>query len=66
MKGTLTMELREKTIILNEGEFLIVPRGVGHRPVAKEEVWIMLFEPATTLNTGNVVDEKTKTTLETI
>jgi mannose-6-phosphate isomerase-like protein (cupin superfamily) len=66
VKGTLTMELREKAIMLNEGEFLIVPRGVEHRPVAKEEVWIMLFEPATTLNTGNVVDEKTKTTLETI
>jgi mannose-6-phosphate isomerase-like protein (cupin superfamily) len=66
VKGTFNMELRDKTIVLNEGEFFIVPRGVEHRPMAKEEVWIMLFEPATTLNTGNVIDEKTKTNLETI
>lgn len=64
VKGTLHMEFRDETIILNEGEFLIVPRGVEHRPVANEEVWILLFEPVTTLNTGNVVDEKTKQELE--
>jgi mannose-6-phosphate isomerase-like protein (cupin superfamily) len=58
------MEFRDETIILNEGEFLIVPKGVEHRPVANEEVWILLFEPATTLNTGNIVDEKTKQELE--
>ncbi len=66
VKGSFQMEFRDETVILNEGEFLIVPRGVEHRPVAKEEVWILLFEPATTLNTGDVIDEKTKTALETI
>lgn len=66
VKGSFNMELRDKTIVLNEGEFLIVPRGVEHRPVAENEVWVMLFEPATTLNTGNVIDEKTKINLETI
>jgi len=64
VKGTLNIEFRDRTVILNEGEFLIVPRGVEHRPVAVEEVWILLFEPATTLNTGNIVDEKTKQELE--
>jgi mannose-6-phosphate isomerase-like protein (cupin superfamily) len=53
-------------VILNEGEFLIVPKGVEHRPVAAEEVWVMLFEPASTLNTGNVMSEKTKQELESI
>jgi len=66
VKGSFQMEFRDETVILNEGEFLIVPRGVEHRPVAKEEVWILLFEPATTLNTGDVIDEKTKTVVETI
>ena len=66
VRGSFTMELRDKTIVLNEGEFLIVPKGVEHKPVAEEEVWLLLFEPATTLNTGNVVDEKTRRTLETI
>jgi mannose-6-phosphate isomerase-like protein (cupin superfamily) len=66
VKGNFVMELRDKNLELNEGEFLIVPRGVEHRPVAKEEVWVMLFEPATTLNTGNVQNEKTKLNLEKI
>lgn len=66
IKGCFDMELRDKTITLHEGEFLIVPRGVEHKPVAKEEVWILLFEPASTLNTGNVINEKTKSTLEKI
>jgi quercetin dioxygenase-like cupin family protein len=60
------MELRDKNIVLNEGEFLVVPKGVEHRPVAEEEAWVMLFEPVATLNTGNVSDEKTKTMLEKI
>lgn len=60
------MELRDKNIDLNEGEFLIVPGGVEHRPVAKEEVWVMLFEPASTLNTGNVQNERTKIELQKI
>ena len=66
VKGTLNMEFRDKTIVLGEGEFLIVPKGVEHRPVANEEVWILLFEPMATLNTGNVVDEKTKHVLDRI
>jgi mannose-6-phosphate isomerase-like protein (cupin superfamily) len=61
------MELRDKTIVLNEGEFLIVPRGVEHRPVAPEEVAIMLFEPVSTLNTGNAADTTlTKAVLDRI
>jgi mannose-6-phosphate isomerase-like protein (cupin superfamily) len=59
VKGSLAIELREKTITLNEGEFMIVPRGVEHRPVAREEAWILLFEPAATLNTGNIRNERT-------
>src|SRR6187431_2980454 len=57
VKGSFKMELIDKTIELNEGEMIIIPRGIEHRPVAEKEVWVMLFEPATTLNTGNVVDE---------
>lgn len=66
VKGVLTMELRDKTIHINEGEFLIVPRGVEHRPVADEEVQVLLFEPATTLNTGDVKHELTRSNLEKI
>jgi mannose-6-phosphate isomerase-like protein (cupin superfamily) len=66
VKGSFVMELRDKAIELNEGELFIVPKGVEHKPVADKEVWVLLFEPAGTLNTGNVVDEKTKTVLETI
>ncbi len=66
MKGSFNMELRDKTIVLNEGDMLVVPKRVEHRPVAENEAWVMLFEPATTLNTGNVIDKKTKTKLEKI
>lgn len=66
IKGQFKMEYRDKTVIVNEGEFLIVPRGVEHRPVADEEVSIMLFEPATTLNTGNIEDKLTKHDLDRI
>ena len=59
IKGSFDMQMRDRTITVNEGEFLIMPRGIEHRPVAKEEVAIMLFEPATTLNTGNVENEMT-------
>jgi mannose-6-phosphate isomerase-like protein (cupin superfamily) len=63
--GRFRIEFRDRDVELREGEFLIVPRGVEHRPVADEEVSVMLFEPATTLNTGNVVDpEKTAAVLE--
>ena len=62
--GSFDMQLRDRTITINKGEFLIIPRGVEHRPVAKEEVSIMLFEPSTTLNTGNVNNELTRETLQ--
>ena len=64
VRGQLTLKLRDRDIALNEGEFFVVPRGVEHLPVAPEEVWVMLFEPAETLNTGNVRNERTRTDLE--
>ncbi len=66
IKGSFKMEYRDKTIVVNENEFLIVPKGVEHRPVADEEVSIMLFEPATTLNTGDTEGELTKYELDRI
>ncbi len=66
VKGALTMEYRDKTLIVSENELLIVPKGVEHKPVADEEVWVMLFEPATTLNTGNTESELTKHLLDRI
>src|SRR6476620_3219507 len=58
-KGGFDMELEGKTITINAGEFIIIPRGVKHRPNAKEECEGMLFEPNTTLNTGNVENDRT-------
>ncbi len=66
IKGSFKMEYRDKTIVVNENEFLIVPKGVEHRPVADEEVSLMLFEPATTLNTGDTEGELTKYELDRI
>ncbi len=66
VKGKLKMEFRHKTVEVSEGEFIIVPHGVEHKPVAEEEVEILLFEPSTTLNTGNVENEKTRKHLEKI
>jgi mannose-6-phosphate isomerase-like protein (cupin superfamily) len=66
IKGKLKIEFRDKTVEIGEGEFMIVPRGVEHRPVADEEVEVMLFEPASTLNTGNVENERTKRVLDKI
>lgn len=57
--GRFVMEFRDRTVPLEEGEFIVVPRGVEHRPVAADEVSVMLFEPATTLNTGNAGGERT-------
>ena len=51
---------------IEEGEFIVIPRGVEHKPVAEEECWILLFEPGTTLNTGNVVNERTWHELERV
>ena len=59
VKGKLTIRFRDRDVDLSEGEFLVVPRGVEHCPVAKDEAHIVLFEPAGTLNTGNVVNERT-------
>src|SRR3954464_14552273 len=59
VKGRFRMEFRDRHVWLEEGEFLIVPRSVEHRPVAEAEVHVLLFEPASTLNTGNVRDERT-------
>ncbi|MBC9812126.1 cupin domain-containing protein [Crocinitomicaceae bacterium CZZ-1] len=64
VEGTLTILFRDRTVTLHPHEFLIVPRGVEHKPVAEEEVSVMLFEPATTLNTGDAESELTKRTLE--
>jgi mannose-6-phosphate isomerase-like protein (cupin superfamily) len=64
--GRFRMEFRDREVWIEEGEFIVVSRGVEHRPVAEEEVIVMLFEPASTLNTGNVSDEMTVTELDRI
>ena len=66
VKGRFRMEFRDREVRLEEGEFLIVPRGVEHRPVADEEAHVLLFEPASVLNTGNVTNERTVQRLERI
>lgn len=66
VKGRFRMEFRDRQVWLEEGEFLVVPRGVEHRPVAEEEAHVMLFEPASTLNTGNVHSERTVAKLDRI
>ena len=66
VKGRFRMEFRDRDVWLNEGEFLIVPHGVEHRPVSEEEVHVLLFEPAITLNTGNVENERTVAVLDRI
>ena len=59
VEGELELQLRDRSVVLRSGEFFIVPRGVEHRPVARELVSIVLFEPATVRNTGAVVDDRT-------
>lgn len=66
IRGMLKMEFRDKTVEVHPNEFIIVPRGVEHRPVAENEVEIMLFEPASTLNTGDTKGELTREVLEKI
>jgi mannose-6-phosphate isomerase-like protein (cupin superfamily) len=71
VKGRFRMDYRdqdhsERHQWSEEGEFIVVPRGVEHRPVADEECWILLFEPSSTLNTGNVVNERTMQELERV
>jgi mannose-6-phosphate isomerase-like protein (cupin superfamily) len=59
VRGQFRIEFRDKAVTLDEGDFIIVPRGVEHKPVADQECSVMLFEPASTLNTGNLVNERT-------
>jgi mannose-6-phosphate isomerase-like protein (cupin superfamily) len=59
VKGSLIIRLRDQDLVINQGEFAVIPHGVEHMPVAEEEVWIMMLEPKTTSNTGNVTDERT-------
>ncbi len=66
LKGSFKMEFRDKIVEVKEHEFLIVPKGVEHKPTAEHEVQVMLFEPASTLNTGDVLSERTKAVLEKI
>jgi mannose-6-phosphate isomerase-like protein (cupin superfamily) len=66
VKGRFRMEFRDRHEWIEEGEFIVVPRGVEHKPVADEECWILLFEPAVTLNTGNLQNERTVRKLERV
>lgn len=66
VKGRFRMEFRDGDVWLEEGEFIVVPRGVEHRPVADEEAHVMLFEPASTLNTGNVRNARTVAELDRV
>lgn len=66
IEGSFQMELRDKIVDLKKGDFIIIPKGTEHRPIATEEVHVMLFEPAGTLNTGNTQNDLTRNQLETI
>jgi mannose-6-phosphate isomerase-like protein (cupin superfamily) len=66
VKGRLLMKFRDRDVWLNEGEMIIIPAKVEHMPVAEEEVHVLLFEPKSTLNTGNVRDVKTRAELDQI
>lgn len=66
IKGSFVMKLRDKDITVNENEFIIIPKGTEHCPYAEEEVSVMLFEPAGTLNTGNINNEFTKVQIDRI
>jgi len=66
VKGRLLIKLRDQDILLEEGEFVIIPRGVDHLPIAEEEAHVLLLEPKTTLNTGNTQNERTVIDLEHI
>ncbi len=66
VKGKLLLKFKDEDVELNEGEFYIIPCGVEHLPVAEEEVHVLLFEPISTLNTGNEISEKTVSDLETL
>jgi mannose-6-phosphate isomerase-like protein (cupin superfamily) len=59
VRGSFQMQYRDRVEVLHEGDLIVVPRGIEHRPVAEQEVWIMLFEPASTVNTGTAGGERT-------
>jgi mannose-6-phosphate isomerase-like protein (cupin superfamily) len=66
LEGEFTLQFRDREVRLTAGEFIVVPRGIEHRPVAESEVSVLLFEPATTLNTGNVDSDRTRRELDRI
>jgi mannose-6-phosphate isomerase-like protein (cupin superfamily) len=66
IKGQLTLEFRDHVTTLNEGEMIVVPQGVEHKPIAKNEVWVLLFEPKNIKHTGDVIHELTKKTFDQI
>tara|TARA_X000001036_G_C20669326_1_gene801871 strand:+ start:434 stop:793 length:360 start_codon:yes stop_codon:yes gene_type:complete len=66
IKGKLNIEFHDKKVELNEGEMLIVPKGVDHKPIAKEEVWLLLFEPNNIKHTGDVISNLTVENYEKI
>jgi len=66
IEGRLVIQLRDREIVLDPGEFVIIPRGIEHKPVADEEVHVLLFEPASTLNTGTLRNERTVEQLDWI
>jgi len=66
IKGSLQIEFRDKMITLNEGEMLVIPKGVEHKPIAKAEVWVLLFEPSNIKHTGEIQHELTKESFEKI
>ena len=66
VRGELVIELRDREVLLKEGEFLVVPKGVEHRPVAKQEAWILLFEPGSTKHTGEVESSLTQKKIDWI
>ncbi len=66
VKGSLVIKLRDRDIRLEEGEFVVIPGGVEHLPIAEEEAHVLLLEPKSTLNTGNVTDERTVAELQHI
>lgn len=66
IKGKLIIRFKDRDLKIEEGELLVIPKGVEHLPIAEEEVWVMLIEPKSTLNTGNIKDERTVENLERI
>ena len=66
VEGKLLIKLRDRDIELEEGEFVVIPRGVEHLPIAEQEAHVLLLEPKTTLNTGNIIDERTVAELDRI